>query len=106
MAKTPSAEDKDMKTKKSETKNETLILRSTWKLYTNRALSSYRSGAGLMLIRPRGKEYTYALRYEFETTNNEAEHEALLAYLQIAEEIEIKDMAIFIDSQLVESHVK
>nr|GEV79632.1 reverse transcriptase domain-containing protein [Tanacetum cinerariifolium] len=33
---------------------------------------------GLMLVSREGKEYTYALRFEFETTNNEAEYEALL----------------------------
>nr|GEW32121.1 reverse transcriptase domain-containing protein [Tanacetum cinerariifolium] len=36
------------------------------------------SRAGLTLVNPKGKEYTYALRFEFETTNNEAEYEALL----------------------------
>ncbi|GKA89402.1 reverse transcriptase domain-containing protein [Tanacetum coccineum] len=36
-------------------------------------------GAGLMLVYPEGKEYNYALRFEFETTNNEEEYEALLA---------------------------
>ncbi|GJR46713.1 reverse transcriptase domain-containing protein [Tanacetum coccineum] len=46
-------------------------------------------GAGLMLISPEAKEYTYALRFEFKTTNNEAEYEALLSGLRIAEEIEI-----------------
>ncbi|GKB39805.1 hypothetical protein Tco_0884747 [Tanacetum coccineum] len=39
------------------------------------------SGARLMLIDPKGKEYTYALRFRFETMNNEAEYEALLAGL-------------------------
>ncbi|GKA06849.1 reverse transcriptase domain-containing protein [Tanacetum coccineum] len=33
---------------------------------------------------PEGKEYTYALHFEFETTNNEAKYEALLAGLRIA----------------------
>ncbi|GKC67446.1 reverse transcriptase domain-containing protein [Tanacetum coccineum] len=42
-----------------------------------------KEGAGLMLISPEGREYTYALRFEFETTNNEAEYEALLAGLRI-----------------------
>ncbi|GJW24564.1 hypothetical protein Tco_0038375 [Tanacetum coccineum] len=46
-----------------------------------------RSGAGLMLIDPEGKEYIYALRFEFETTNNKAEYEALLA----AKQTSIKD---------------
>ncbi|GJW52097.1 reverse transcriptase domain-containing protein [Tanacetum coccineum] len=51
--------------------------------------SSNGSGAGLMLIDPEGKEYTYALRFEFEITNNEAEYEALLAGLRIAQLMEI-----------------
>nr|GEV34120.1 reverse transcriptase domain-containing protein [Tanacetum cinerariifolium] len=61
---------------------------------------------GLMLIDPAGKEYTYALRFEFETTNNEAEYEALLAGLRIAQEMEITKVAIFIDSQLVVNQIK
>ncbi|GKF71534.1 hypothetical protein Tco_0207648 [Tanacetum coccineum] len=43
---------------------------NTWKLFTDEASSSDGSGAGLMLVNPEGKEYTYALRFEFETTNN------------------------------------
>ncbi|GKF58870.1 reverse transcriptase domain-containing protein, partial [Tanacetum coccineum] len=39
------------------------------------------AGAGLMLIDPASKKYTYALRFEFETTNSEAEYEALLVGL-------------------------
>ncbi|GJS06565.1 reverse transcriptase domain-containing protein [Tanacetum coccineum] len=54
-----------------------------------------------MLIDPEGKEYTYALRFEFETTNNEAEYEALLAGLRIAQEMEIAKVIIFLDSQLL-----
>ncbi|GJV75460.1 reverse transcriptase domain-containing protein [Tanacetum coccineum] len=49
-----------------------------------------------------GKEYTYALRFEFETTNNKAEYEELLAGLRIAQEMEIKKVAIFLDCQLLE----
>ncbi|GKA34672.1 reverse transcriptase domain-containing protein [Tanacetum coccineum] len=47
------------------------------------------------------KEYTYALRFEFETTNNEEKYEALLAGLRIAQEMEIAKVAIFLDSQLL-----
>ncbi|GKB85301.1 reverse transcriptase domain-containing protein [Tanacetum coccineum] len=43
-------------------------------------------------------------RYEFETTNNEAKYEALLAGLRIAEEMEIKDLSIFIESQLASEY--
>ncbi|GJZ20505.1 reverse transcriptase domain-containing protein [Tanacetum coccineum] len=52
------------------------------------------------------KEYTYTIRFEFETTNNEAEYEALLAGLRIAQEMEIAKVAIFMDSQLLVNQIK
>nr|GEY65266.1 hypothetical protein [Tanacetum cinerariifolium] len=50
---------------------------------------------------PEGKEYTYALRFEFKTINNEAEYEALLAGQRITIYMKFKDIAIFVDYQLV-----
>ncbi|GKA42159.1 reverse transcriptase domain-containing protein [Tanacetum coccineum] len=88
--------------KKKEKPKEEPDSSSKWRLYTDGASNSDGSGAGLMLIDPKGKEYTYALRFEFETTNNEAEYEALLAGLRIAQEMEIAKVAIFLDSQLLE----
>ncbi|GKA67884.1 hypothetical protein Tco_0767801 [Tanacetum coccineum] len=45
--------------------------------------SSYLEGsrAGLILKIPEGAEFTYALRFEFDASNNEAEYEALIAGL-------------------------
>ncbi|GJT60400.1 reverse transcriptase domain-containing protein [Tanacetum coccineum] len=63
------------------TKSNKMELSYEWKLYIDRATSSDGSGAGLMLIDPEGKEYTYALCFGFEKTNNEAEYEALLVGL-------------------------
>ncbi|GJR30381.1 reverse transcriptase domain-containing protein [Tanacetum coccineum] len=40
---------------------------------------------GVILTNPEGVEFTYALRFQFEATNNEAEYEALIAGLRIAE---------------------
>ncbi|GJV38600.1 reverse transcriptase domain-containing protein [Tanacetum coccineum] len=74
---------------------------SAWKLFTNGASSSDGFGAGLMLVIPKGKEYTYTLRFKFKTINNETEYEALLAGLRIAKEMKIQELTIFVDSQLV-----
>ncbi|GJZ46832.1 reverse transcriptase domain-containing protein [Tanacetum coccineum] len=41
------------------------------------------SGAGLILTSPEGTEFTYALRFQFTASNNEAEYEALIAGLRI-----------------------
>ncbi|GKB25685.1 reverse transcriptase domain-containing protein [Tanacetum coccineum] len=72
-----------------DTKSEKTRIGYEWKLYNDGSASSNGSGGGLMLIDPDGKEYTYALQFEFEITNNEAEYEALLAGLRITQEMEI-----------------
>ncbi|GJR93614.1 MAK10-like protein [Tanacetum coccineum] len=102
----PSEEDDKIKTGKVEIKKEGLKLENIWKIYNDGALISDGSGTGLILISPKGEEYIYALRFEFEITNNEAEYEALLAGLRIIDEMEIKILAIFVDSQLIVNQVK
>nr|GEX04110.1 reverse transcriptase domain-containing protein [Tanacetum cinerariifolium] len=96
LAETPSMEYKEMEAEK--TIDEELVPENTWKLYINGASSSDGSKAGLMLVSPNSKKYTYAFRFEFETTNNEAEYEVLLAGLRITAKIKIQDLAIFVDS--------
>ncbi|XP_071712674.1 uncharacterized protein [Rutidosis leptorrhynchoides] len=76
-----------------------------WKLFADGASSSDGSGAGLMLINPEGQEFIYALCFEFNTTNHEAEYEALLAGLRIAKEMKIEHLQAFVDSQLVANQV-
>nr|GEV23392.1 reverse transcriptase domain-containing protein [Tanacetum cinerariifolium] len=92
-------EDEEVKRKEPEPDK-------AWKLFTDGASSSNGSGARLMLVSPKGKEYTYDLRFEFVTTNNEAEYEVLLAGLCIATKMNIQELAIFVDSQLVANQVK
>lgn len=58
-----------------------------------------------MLTSPEGEEFTYALRFEFVTTNNEAEYEALIAGLRLAIELEAKNILANVDSQLVANQV-
>ncbi|GJV72420.1 reverse transcriptase domain-containing protein [Tanacetum coccineum] len=82
---------KDIEIKKLEEINEEPKSEDMQKLYTDGALSSDSSGAGLMLVSPEGKEYTYALRFKFESTNNKAKYKALLAGLRRAADMKIKD---------------
>ncbi|GJZ01603.1 reverse transcriptase domain-containing protein [Tanacetum coccineum] len=96
----PKKEIKNGETKMKEPESE-----NAWKLFTDGASRSDGSRVGLMLVDPEGKEYTYALRFEFKTTNNEAKYEALLARLRIAKEMKIQELIIFVDSQLVANQV-
>ncbi|GJR42606.1 reverse transcriptase domain-containing protein [Tanacetum coccineum] len=104
LAETPTTESKEKETQ--NVKNEELDPENTWKLYTDGASRSDDSGAGLILVNPEGREYTYALRFEFATTNNEVAYEAMLASLRIIKEMKIKDLDIFVDSQLVANQNK
>ncbi|GJY89971.1 reverse transcriptase domain-containing protein [Tanacetum coccineum] len=63
------------------------------------------SGAGLILTNPEGMEFTYALRFRFDATNNKAEYEALIAELRIAEQMGVKNLQPNVDSRLVANQV-
>nr|GEV28939.1 reverse transcriptase domain-containing protein [Tanacetum cinerariifolium] len=55
-----------------------------WTLFTDGSLCVDGSNARLILTSPEGTEFTYALRFQFAASNNEAEYEALIAGLRIA----------------------
>nr|GEV48141.1 hypothetical protein [Tanacetum cinerariifolium] len=61
--------------------------------------------AGLILTNPEGMEFTYALRFRFDATNNEAEYEALIAGLRMAEQMGVKNLQENVDSRLVANQV-
>ncbi|GJR24969.1 reverse transcriptase domain-containing protein [Tanacetum coccineum] len=63
-----------------------------WTLFTDRSSCIDGSGDRLILTSPEGTEFTYALRFQFDATNNEAEYEALIAGLKIAEQMGIKNL--------------
>ncbi|GJT83103.1 reverse transcriptase domain-containing protein [Tanacetum coccineum] len=58
-----------------------------WILFTDGSSCTDGSGAGLILTNLKGMEFTYALRFRFDATNNEAEYEALIAGLRIPEQM-------------------
>ncbi|GJV46014.1 reverse transcriptase domain-containing protein [Tanacetum coccineum] len=76
-----------------------------WTLFTDGSSCIDGSGAGLILTNPEGVEFTYAMRFRFEATNNEAEYEALIAGLRIAEQMGVKNLQAHVDSRLVANQV-
>jgi len=77
-----------------------------WKLYVDGSANDNGSGAGLVLHTPEGHKITSAIRFEFPASNNEAEYEALLAGLRLAEHLKAEAIDIYSDSQLVVNQVK
>lgn len=80
-------------------------LQEPWILFTDGSSCVDGSGAGLILTNPEGMEFTYALRFEFTATNNEAEYEALIAGLRIAARMGVRNIEANVDSRLVANQV-
>ncbi|XP_022003374.1 uncharacterized protein LOC110900820 [Helianthus annuus] len=74
---------------------------AVWKLLTDGASSEEGSGAGITLVSPEGVELTYAIRLDFENTNNTAEYEALLAGMRLAQKMKARHVEASTNSQLV-----
>ncbi|GJX20736.1 reverse transcriptase domain-containing protein [Tanacetum coccineum] len=72
-----------------------------WILFTDGSSCTDGFGAGLILTNPEGMEFTYALRFRFD----EAEYEALIAGLKIAEQMGVKNLQANVDSRLVANQV-
>ncbi|GKB86668.1 reverse transcriptase domain-containing protein, partial [Tanacetum coccineum] len=81
------------------------VLPEPWTLFTDGSSCVNGSRAGLILTNLEGAEFTYAMRFRFEATNNEAEYEALIAGLRIAEQIGVKNLQAHVDSRLVANQV-
>ncbi|XP_071712864.1 uncharacterized protein [Rutidosis leptorrhynchoides] len=54
-----------------------------WEMHTDGACGPEGAGAGIVLKSLEGDEYTFALRFNFPVTNNEAEYEALLSGMRL-----------------------
>ncbi|XP_062100255.1 uncharacterized protein LOC133806145 [Humulus lupulus] len=72
-----------------------------WKVFVDGALNENGVGAEIILISPQGHQLQSALHFQFEVSNNEAEHEAMLAGLRLAREVGAASIKIYSYSQLV-----
>ncbi|GKA78209.1 reverse transcriptase domain-containing protein [Tanacetum coccineum] len=80
-------------------------LSDPWILFTDGSSCIDGSRAGLILMNPEGVEFACALRFRFNATNNEVEYEALIARLQIAKQMGVKNLQANVDSRLVANQV-
>nr|GEV64074.1 reverse transcriptase domain-containing protein [Tanacetum cinerariifolium] len=76
-----------------------------WILFTNGSSCIDGSEAGLIITNLEGMKFTYALRFRFNATNNEAEYEALIASLRIARQMGVQNLQANVDSKLVANQV-
>ncbi|KAI5311704.1 hypothetical protein L3X38_040877 [Prunus dulcis] len=83
------------------TENTLDLTQPLWTLFVDGSSNAQGCGAGLVLVSPDKVTLEYALRFNFQASNNEAEYEALLAGLRLAKEMDARQIQIFSDSQLV-----
>lgn len=72
-----------------------------WVLFTDGSSTTTVGGAGVILTSPYGFKIPQAIKFHINVTNNEAENEALIAGLQLAQHLEASVVKIFSDSLLV-----
>ena len=77
-----------------------------WKLFVDEVANAQGSGVGLILTSPEGIDIEYALRFGFRASNNEAEHEAVIASLNLAHSMEVDQLEVCNDSQLVVNQIE
>ncbi|GKC90217.1 reverse transcriptase domain-containing protein [Tanacetum coccineum] len=80
-------------------------LSNPWTLFMHGSSCVDGFGASLILTDLEGAKFTYALRFRFDATNNEAEYEALIAGLKIAKQMGVKNLQVSVDSCLVANQV-
>nr|GEU55538.1 hypothetical protein [Tanacetum cinerariifolium] len=67
-------------------------LSDPWILFTDRSSCIDGSRGSLILTNLEGMKFTYALRFRFDATNNEADYKALIAGLRITEQMGVKNL--------------
>ncbi|KAG7588583.1 Ribonuclease H domain [Arabidopsis suecica] len=73
----------------------------TWKLYVDGSSSKQGSGVGIKLESPTSEILKQSFRLLFSASNNEAEYEALIAGLRLAQGVGAEEVVAYCDSQLV-----
>ena len=74
---------------------------SRWILYVNGSSNSRSCGAGVVLEGPGEIFVEQALKFEFKTSNNQTEYEAIIAGRYLATELEVTKLTCKCDSRVV-----
>ena len=76
-----------------------------WVIYVDGSSNAKGSGAGIILEGPAGLTIEQSLRFDFKTTNNQAEYEAIIAGLSLAKEMGAEEIQCRSDSKLTVGHL-
>ncbi|XP_012856991.1 PREDICTED: uncharacterized protein LOC105976259 [Erythranthe guttata] len=77
----------------------------TWLAYVDGSSTIGGSGIGIVLESPQGDKIDYAIKLDFQTSNNEAEYEAFITWIRLSLAAGARKLVIHSDSQLVVKQV-
>ncbi|PNX64055.1 ribonuclease HI-like protein [Trifolium pratense] len=72
--------------------------KNKWTIFVDGSSNPQDSGAGIILENGEGVLIEVSLELAFSMTNNQAEYEAFLAGLRLAEDMEAEEIKMFMDS--------
>ncbi|XP_056685866.1 uncharacterized protein [Spinacia oleracea] len=80
--------------------------KTQWVVHEDSSATQNGCGACIICESPEGDVYEYAIRFNFQTSNNEAEYEALICGIQMSKAAGAAEVLVLSDSQLIVSQVK
>ena len=72
-----------------------------WRLFFDGASNAFGAGIGAVLVSPEGKHFPTTIKLQFPCTNNMAEYEACILGLKLALDMDVRELAVFSDSDLL-----
>ncbi|XP_056685738.1 uncharacterized protein [Spinacia oleracea] len=80
--------------------------KTQWIVHVDGSATQNGPGAGIICESPEGDIYEYAMRFNFQASNNEAKYEALICEMQMSKAAGAEDVFVLSDSQLIVIQVK
>ncbi|GKV40327.1 hypothetical protein SLEP1_g47986 [Rubroshorea leprosula] len=79
---------------------------SNWKMHFDGVVNQNGSGVGVVLVSPKGEHFPFEVKLDFSYTNNITEYEACILGLQVAGDMNIRDLEVCGDSSLIIFQIK
>ncbi|KAL0367549.1 UNVERIFIED_CONTAM: hypothetical protein Sradi_3645000 [Sesamum radiatum] len=77
-----------------------------WLLHVDGSSTAQGSGVDIVITTPQSEDLEFAIKFGFKASNNEAEYEALVIGIRMAQETGAKHLLAYSDSQLVVKQVE
>ncbi|KAL0449405.1 UNVERIFIED_CONTAM: Ribonuclease HI [Sesamum latifolium] len=87
------------------TTQEEVLEARPWLLHVDGSSTAQGNGAGIVLTTPQGDGMEFAVKFEFNASNNEAEYKPLVLDMRMAQDAGVSHLLAYSDSQLIVKQV-